>query len=357
MGQAFPIYYIERTPPLEAFIWWAAPPPPGTPRPAAYSEKWEWEFWSVLSVAGPPGIGKSVALRRLETALKQLPDRQPFVFPILDLQQVGNEIDLLNWFLPVAAGVPAFAPPAATAHVGALGDDAERLCQVCGAYCQVLLVDGFEEAAPDWRQKIQEFLLGVLQADNVRIVLMRRDDSQFQNGSLHQKQKAVALEPLLAPSPEEQIRRRLALAHIGPHWSPWDEALDRAILAAGLDARQQAALVAALAPDLTPNPYVNLLLLQRKLARLTRPLTVADYRWCLKQYMTRAGVPQHVDFVINMKNEPGYHADGHFTINSAASPVKKRIIEESLMPAGVVKYHFHASKQLEGGVAALISHL
>lgn len=296
-------------------------------------------------------------LRQLEIALNQLPqNRHPFVFPILDLNDVVDETTLQAWLLRAAGAVPAFAPTG-VAHVELLGLDAERLCNECDATCQVLLVEGFEEASDDWRARIEEFLARVVQAANVRVVLPRRDEYALVNTYLFSKQREIRLDPLPNPLPSEQIERRLALAgHVAMHWSAWDQAVNNRIVAAHLTAPQQAALLKALSSDLTPNPYINLLLLWRMLGQPDWQLGAGDYRWCLEQYMERAGVPNLVEFVIGLKRQPGYWPDGRFSESLYTGRMSEPTMD-SLLKAGVVENLGQPGYQLEAGVVVLIRYL
>ena len=291
MGPANPLpsYYIERTPPVAKFVRWAAPALPRGDDPPA-DDPDGWAYWLLLSVLGSPGSGKSVMLRQLEAALNQLPPgERPFVFPILNLTEVVDGDRLQVWVRQATATVVDFTVPTAVSQPGPLGDAVALLCNECGVYRQVLLVDGFEEAPVSWRQRIEEFLARVLGAESVRIVLSMRDNMKLEENWLRQKGESIRLEPL--PTPEEQIERRLALAgQVAVSWAreKWEDDLDTQI--AGLTAAQRKIVIEELRNNLTPHPYINLLLLREMLKHLGSPLSGADCDASLDAYLGRAGL-------------------------------------------------------------------
>ncbi len=98
-------------------------------------------------------------LRQLEAALNQLPPgERPFVFPILNLTEFVDGDRLQVWVRQATATVVDFTVPTAVSQPGPLGDAVALLCNECGVYRQVLLVDGFEEAPLFLGLAIEEFL-------------------------------------------------------------------------------------------------------------------------------------------------------------------------------------------------------
>lgn len=368
MGRANPppSYYIERTPPISSFVDWAKsppnrppPPPPDDDDPADDPPPLD-PTARVLSVIGPPGSGKTVALHQIHDRLQSLPMAERPLILKLVLKDETDENKLHTWFQEAVKQVTGYTAPATRRDADSLGQATAMLCDGCGLPCQVLLVDGFEEAEASWREKIEQFLARVVMADNVRIVLPRRDGMALEEANLIWRETVVQLEPLPTPLPKEQIERRLRVGGSVPAgWSPWDDRLDRQIAAARLTKDQRDRLLAMLVPYLTPNPYINLLLLLCCLRHPDERLNVDDFRWCLEQYMERAGVPSLVDFVIGLKRDPTYQTTGHFELSHYTGPYNGPTMDP-LLKANVVENLGNFGKtlyQLEAGVVALISHL
>lgn len=368
MGRANPppSYYIERTPPISSFVNWAklppdrpAPLPPEADEPADDPPPLD-PTARVLSVIGPPGGGKTVTLHQIHERLQSLPmaDR-PLILKLV-LKDVSDENKLHTWFHQAVAQVAGYTAPATRRDADSLGQATAMLCDGSGRPCQVVLVDGFEEAIPAWRGKIEQFLARVVMAENVRIVLPRRDNMALEEANLIWKETVVQLEPLPTPLPKEQIERRLRVSGLVlANWSKWDDRLDGQIAAAHLTKDQRDRLLAMLVPYLTPNPYINLLLLLCCLHHPDERLNVDDFRWCLEQYMERAGVPGLVDFVNGLKRDPNYQPTGQFELSDYTGPYNGPTMEP-LLNANVVEKLGNFGKalyQLEAGVVVLISHL
>lgn len=363
MGRAKPSYYIERTPPISSFVNWAKLPPgrPTPLRPYADDPADDPQPLDptarVLSVIGPPGGGKTVTLHQIHDRLHALPiEERPLILELV-LKDVPDENELHKWFQQAVAQVAGYTAPATRRDADALGQATVMLCDGSGRPCQVVLVDGFEEATPAWRVKIEQFLARVVMADNVRIVLPRRDGMALEEANLIWHETVVQLEPLPEPLPKEQVERRLRLGgSVLAGWSPWDDRLDGQIAAAHLTKDQRDRLLAMLVPYLTPNPYINLLLLLCCLHHPDGRLNVDDLRWCLEQYMERAGVPGLFNFVNGLKHDPTYRPTGQFKLSHYTGQSNGPTMDP-LLKANVVENLGQAQYQLEAGVVALISHL
>jgi hypothetical protein len=284
------------------------------------------------------------------------------VLPLLDLKRDATPRALWRWFVDAVAVVNAtgiaYPLPQQTDNAPVLGVEVRNLCVAAGTRNQIVLVDGFEEIAPERRKDIESFLAGILMGDNAKIILTRRDEQALISNALRcVDEQEVSLSPL--PSPEEQIRQRLEQAPLPlVNWrrETWEEVLDTTI--ATLTVEQRAAILAALVGHLTSNPYINARLLALFLDNPTLP--VANLKgMCLDGYLKeRAGLNENYTTILRglvailRANGP---ANTTFTTKQFGSVLPQSDQLEMLMVAGIVSRISGTLRyQLDPAVAALI---
>ncbi len=361
-GEAFPpSYYIERTPPISAFVDWARAAPdnddPADDPPVLGRRV------RLLSIVGPPGCGKTWFLVQLHAALAAEPGPL-LVLPLLDLKQDRNPRDIWHWFTNAVNVVNArgigYSLPQRTDSAPVLGVEVRNLCVACAAHNQIVvfvLVDGFEEIVVDRRPDIESFLAGILMADNAKLIVTRRDAQALDAYPLRcldaRDEQEVTLNPL--PAPEEQIRQRLERAgQTVVNWprEPWEDELDKAI--ATLTPTGRITVLTGLTGHLTSNPYINARLLALKLEHPQLPPTTLK-RQCLERYLERAKLT--VESISILEELVRFIRKSSSTNNSfTTKPIAPQLAQlETLMVAGIV-YQLYGTQRyyLDPAVAALI---
>ena len=326
--------YVERNLVVAAFYEWCVAPHPNPTR--------------MRSVTGPPGCGKTTLLGQLRDALRG--QNVPVVW--LTLGQ-GRSHDFLGpwhwvdnqarWTLLLADGdagraaasVEDFIAIAASASVNGLAP--------------VLLADGYDELEPGEREWVeQHFLIPFLFPDRVinpqsRIVLARRDEYALREARLRWEDVTFSLEGLADPVAQLRALLRAAPAAVGA---------TVVVPAAVLDDDTRAALVAALQPMLTPNPFVNLVLLERYFQHPDTPLGPDDCHYCLERYVERAGLSR--DYVEVLIQHVRQFPAGQFSIREYDDQRELGV----LVRAGVVSHVPDSPRfQLEAAVPHLVAHL
>lgn len=351
-------YYVERNLRIDEFVRWAMgrrggedEPPGGNPNAGNNSS--DSASTRLRSVIGPPGSGKSAFLQQLNAALNAQPPL--IVFPVLFLKEIDSLKMLWEWWERAAAKVNTRRFPEVfhrTIDQDPVGVETSKLCQACGANPSIVLVDAFEEAQPSWQREIEQFLAQILTARNARIVLTRRDEYALEEARLRWEEEVLQLEPLSLPA--EQIRRRLELAG-APAWSreDWEVQLDQLIIDADLTNEAREAVVRELMDTLTPNPYINLLLLRYKLQNL---LPAEMYKQaCLVEYLARVKLEAEV-FLPLLKRIAAINELGKFTGSDYGGHGIEASELEQLMVAGIVNLISGTqSYQLEPAVVSLIN--
>lgn len=350
-----PSYYIERTPSINCFVWWATPVAGDDP-PADYED--DWSYWRLLSVLGSPGIGKTVTANRIREVLDaHLADMPTELLLVLDLKRVNNLAKLLEWFKDAVESahrqLSDFAP-AILRDTVEVGQATAWVCRDCGSSHAVMLVDGFDEARMGWRVAIVKFLDEIMMGDtHVRMIVFRREDVSLpEDSALRMEEHVVRLKEIL--SPEEQIEQRLMLAGAAAaNWprEDWEDQLDEQI--ATLTDGERDTVRTDLTGNLTPHPYLNLLLLREKLTHLGTPLSVADCDTCLTTYLvdrsglTNAAVGQTIYWAAHT-DEAGFIGPNDYD-STRDSP---KLAE--LLSVGIAFFRQNPpAYQLESGVLAL----
>jgi hypothetical protein len=323
------LFYVERNLAIDDFVRWATGVHLST---------------RLRSVIGPPGSGKTTFLLTLHHILGQ--HNRCFLLPILFPDSARNLQEWLDSVLAQGGRQFEFTPIPSNEPQEVF----RQLCSHCGANIPVLFLDAFEELPVDERRWIEEHLLIPFLHPNTggdaktRIIVARREERALEEALLRWEEEVHPLEGLDKPAadgPVEQVRQRLA-AVLGKTWDQakatleWpnapDDAIDYAIV---LNRINREALLETLRGLLTPSPYVNLLLLQRKLAHPTTPLTGQDYDECLKAYVRRAGVPAQYARQVKalIRSLPDPHS---FTVNHYDARGDRNAVLQALMAAGIV---------------------
>jgi len=298
-----PDSYVERNLAIAAFYNWCVAPHPNPTR--------------MRSVTGPPGCGKTTFMLRL-------------------LDQLQAEGRTVVWY-----DAPE-EPPA-----GLEGAD-------------ILLADGYDEVDDSRRELVQQhvlipFLFPARVANpQSRIVLARRDEYALGAARLRWEDVPFPLEGLADP-----VAQLGALLQAGPAAGGATVVVPAAVIAAMavLDDNARAALVAALRPMLTPNPFVNLHLLERHFQHPATPLGPDDHRHCLERYVERAGLsgdPVNEDYVEVLIRRAQQFPDGQFYISQYDNKKELGV----LVRAGVISHVPDSGRfQLEEAVLHLVAHL
>lgn len=347
---------VVRTPLMKALVHWAKTPP-GDAELADDPPAFEPSS-CLLSVLAQPGGGKTMTIYHLKVELDNLlPAEHLVLLPILDLKQYYNLDELKGWFQEAVASAHLQLtnyPALERIHdVTELGEKTAWLCDDCKPYHAVVLIDGFEEASVEWRQAIEKFLTALLTPKNVRAVLTRRDEvSLSRDFPLGWNEDQVRLGSL--PTPEEQIELRLALAGqvvVGWPREPWEDDLDAQI--ANLTDPQRIAVLNDLQGNLTPHPYLSLLLLREKLTHLDAPLSTADCDACLTAYIV-----ERAELAADAVSQALYWAEhtdeAGFIGKNDYDPKKDLPKLEDLLSVGIAFHRKNpAAYQLDSGVLAL----
>lgn len=259
------------------------------------------------SIVGPAACGKSTFLHELALTLPALPPLLPgyVLLPLLDLAAEVPQ-DCRPWLAAVRQTnglAHADVPP---------GRFKEHFGGVVTALLNrhhfpqpsfVLLADGFDELSEERRAWAEENLLVPFlfpgDQQRTRVILTRRDEAALHEANLHWEDEVLELQGLdvTGGRPRQQVMDRLAAVAGRPpdevrELLEWPASPDAAVAqAAGLDEAARVVLADGLRPFLTPNPYINLLLLQAALRRGHAALDTADLRACLDAYVQRAGLP------------------------------------------------------------------
>lgn len=177
----------------------------------------------VLSVLGPPGMGKSYLAHRFRDHARQL-GRLVFWINLTRSPEIrGNEPDVVDgegrkqWVAkavtaacahPCGAKVHAYD---ATVPVDSMLDAlAADLCRDCADLTPLLIVDSFEEVDDLLRLEIEEGLLAVFARRScTRVVIFRRDEYALQSNDLAWNERRLMLEELKDSEPKQQLQKRL----------------------------------------------------------------------------------------------------------------------------------------------------
>jgi hypothetical protein len=162
-------------------------------------------------------------------------------------------------------------------------------------------------------------------------------------------------------TPAEQIRRRLQANNVAPppNRDAWESELDERIVLAALDEETRERLVSELGPVLTPNPYINILLLAQKIhAYFPAPAAglPATFNDCLIYYLTRAGLP--ADYTAKLRELAGLieqvdPQSGSFAIEEYGASGQRAQDLEIFMNCGVITHTTGPRYQLDPGVLQL----
>lgn len=354
----------------------------------------EFVFWATTnaphtrlrSVTGPPGGGKSTFLRQIETKL--LPDSRCFLLPPLKFsgsEEVTQSVHQWMDDIGPATRRQGYHEPSI---VSGSTDMKQRwikitgqLPRICSSRTRVLLIDGFDELPVDKRQWVEEIVIKPFllpghgdSGTGNRCVIARRDEFALREAVLRWEDDVHPLKGLARDQQTEQIERRLGVIRNRPADEArarleWPEANDPYVgaeeqaaittavnFAVRLNEMQTRALVDLLKDFLTPNPFVNLLLLRRQFLHPVRPLNSNDCQDCLSCYVERSRVPHMtVGEVIGLVQRLANPAS--FTLRDANNPIGNTQFHElrdaglvTLIP-GTARYRF------EPAVIQLVNHI
>lgn len=332
--------YVERNLSTKVLLDWAMASHPNPTR--------------MRSIVGPPGVGKTTFLRQLREALRQ----QDAAVLWLDLSIVHEGLARRPWaeneavwsrYLQAedakraAASVEEFIAIAASASSQGMAP--------------VLLADGYDELEPAERQWVeQHILIPFLFPNEVanpqsRVVLARRDEYALSAARLRWEDMALTLEGLTDPAAQLWALLRADPAAVGATMVV-PAAVIAAITALDDDDDARAALVAALQAMLTPNPFVNLHLLERHFQHPAISLGPDDCQHCLAMYVERAGLSR--DYVEVLVRRAQQYRAGQFDISQYDDKKELGV----LVGAGVISHVPDSPRfQLEAAVVHLVAHM
>ena len=282
---------------------------------------------------------------------------QPALLLVLDLKKVTSLAELRKWLqtaVETARRQLGDYAPAILHNTVEVGRATEQFCRDSVHRHPVVLVDGFDDATPVWRGAIVKFLDEIIMGDTrVHMILFRREEVSLPaDSALRMEEHVVRLKEILIP--EKQIEQRLALAGAAAvDWprEDWEDQLDKDI--AELTDAQRDIVRQELAGNLTPHPYLNLLLLREKLTHLGAPLSVADCDACLTTYLvarsglTTAAVGQVLYWAAHT-DEAGFIGPNDYDSNWDSPKLA------DLLSVGIAFFrHKPPAYQLESGVLAL----
>jgi hypothetical protein len=123
---------------------------------------------------------------------------------------------------------------------------------------------------------------------------------------------------------------------------------------AGLSEAQRNAIMAALSPFLTRNPYINLLLLGRVKKGATT-LRSNDFRECLEAYLQRAGFPtdRYLDNLVSKGQSKVFREKGLYEVVDK-NQFEQDSVLSSLLEAGIIVDEGRRKYRIEPGVKRLI---
>lgn len=328
-------WYVDRQPSPKSFASWAEQSHPTT---------------RLRSIVGPPGSGKTTFLWALARILWE--QHQARVQINLTPELVGQPtawlIEALK-DLQKAGHISLSREPEHLAH-----EEFHRIWLVLIRALRhqpaVLLIDGFDEIDPDSRQWVEDqllvpFLFRPGEHSETRAVIARRDEFALVAPSLRWEDEVHPLQGLLDEQKTKQVRERLTAVQQAQtlanacailEWSTVPTApIERAM---SLNNQECISLVDTLKPFLTPNPFVNLLLLQQQLLHPDEPLDNADHRACLEAYLQRANLKdtsmsELID-LINRQTDPSSFRLTDLSERQGHFEVKQRV--KGLIDAGMV---------------------
>ena len=332
--------YVERNIAVATLSDWCIAPHPNPTR--------------MRSVTGPPGCGKTTLLHKTG---EELDARDvPMVWLTLADGRPDDFAGQWHW----AGNQGVWMPLLAAGDVERAAAGVEEFIAIAASassqgMAPVLLADGYDELEPAERQWVeQHILIPFLFPNEVanpqsRIVLARRDKYALSAARLRWEDVTFPLEGLTDPAAQLWALLRADPAAIGATMVA-PAAVIAAIAALDDDAR--AALVAALQAMLTPNPFVNLHLLERHFQHPAISLGPDDCQHCLAMYVERAGLSR--DYVEVLVRRAQQYRAGQFDISQYDDKKELGV----LVGAGVISHVPDSPRfQLEAAVVHLVAHM
>jgi hypothetical protein len=364
-----PSPYIERNLTIADFIVWITGNESGNPGPST----------KLRSIIGGPGAGKSTFVGQLINELDKRSDCIPFEkLDLANYHSVSLRHTLRGWLIGASdkARRKLSPPPVFMLDEVNFDEFVKELRQACGARVRVLVVvDSFDELTSTDQVEVESILQVLLSSnpssETIKVIIARRDETRLIELLLRWEEEIFELHGLDvdAQVPAEQIRRRLQAggAGLGPKPEPWESELDQVIADKALDEAGQKRLVERLSPSLTPNPYINLLLLRRALDKEESPdlLDADDYRACLNNYVARAGLSaEHASTLVALttlfkeinltkENDNTVTDDGTFVIEEYGGQGKEAETLSAFMNAGIITYGKGLRYQIDPGALRL----
>jgi hypothetical protein len=296
------------------------------------------------SIVGPPGAGKTTFLRHLHRQLLAAGA------PVLWLDLAGD-LEVEQYWKKNEAVWTRYLQAADAQRAAQSSRDfvATAAAQSQYGLSAIMLADNYDDADDDRRKWVEQevFIPFLFPADvldpQTRIVMARRDELGLMSPRLRWEDVTFPLEGLEAP-------RRQMEALMGLPPPDAGVVVPARVIAAlaALTSAAREALLAALQDSLTPNPFVNLCLLEEQLHHPAAPLAPQDYRDCLARYVARARLDgKYVDILIRRARQ---FPTGQFAIREYDD--KQELGE--LVRAGAIS-HVHDSPgfQLEAAVVQL----
>lgn len=234
----------------------------------------------------------------------------------------------------------------------------------------LIVVDAYDELTDAERGFLEERVLTAFLFPDDRnftslphIIIVRRDENKLTKPQLRWEEELRKLDGLgaIPNTPAEQIRRRLQANNVAPsaNRDAWESELDERIVLAALDEETREFIVSDLEPILTPNPYINILLLAQKIhTYLPAPAAElpATFNDCLNFYLIRAGVPADYAAKLHELADLIEHVDpqsGSFAIEEYGVSGQRAQDLEIFMNCGVITHASGLRYQLDAGVLQL----